>query len=383
MEAEVKRLVRRAAPACADLKPRRIGDSTLVYPFHPELAWMAARYLRTPSRALWALYQTESTRLEPLFEELVEAIASDERAWLGNDFGISVYAKDFEEFPAGQLQIQGTVKNAIIEAAAERRLRVHLETDRPDVLVSVRGSPPVVAVDLAGGSLHARGWRTDRSEAPLRENVAAQMLMLSRWDARTEALVDPMAGSGTIAIEAALMARGAPLRGDLQPAARRLPAFAELARSTVVAPDLFPVGSPRDRAPIVAHERNTKDLERLRGNAQRAGVLDQIGILHGDFRDLAPTRLAQAMSKDVLPDHGLVIVNPPYGVRLESGEDEDNLDELYARLRDWVLELGPGWRIAILALPDRIERIFGREPVLKKPLPNGGLGTYFCVFEQR
>ena len=60
MEAELKRLVRRAAPSCVDLKPKRDGDSSLIYPFHPELAWMAVRYLRTPSRALWSLYATTS-----------------------------------------------------------------------------------------------------------------------------------------------------------------------------------------------------------------------------------------------------------------------------------------------------------------------------------
>lgn len=379
MEAEVKRLVRRGAPSCADAKPKRDGDSTLIYPFDVELAWMATRYLRTPSRALWALYQTESLRLEPLYEELVELIADDERGWLADGFGVSVYAKDTDDFPAGQLQIQGTVKNAIIEGAARRGLRVHLETERPDLVISVRGTPAIVSVDLAGGSLHQRGWRLDRAEAPMRENVAAQMLMLSRWDARSEVLVDPMAGSGTLPIEAALMARGAPLKGDTQPLARRLPAFSALAKAAGGAVDLFP-GS---HAPIVAHERSTKELANLKANASRAGVGQAISILHGDFRDLAHDRLAEAMGRDALPEGGLVIVNPPYGVRLEHDQEEEGLDELYERLRDWVLELGPQWRLAILALPDRIERVFGNEPVIKKPLPNGGLGTYFCVFEQR
>jgi 23S rRNA G2445 N2-methylase RlmL len=382
MEAELKRLVRRAAPACVDLKPKRDGDSSLIYPFHPELAWMAVRYLRTPSRALWSLYATTSLRLEPLYEELVELVAADTRGWLADGFGISVYAKDFEEFPAGQLQIQGTVKNAIIEGAARRGMALHLQPERPDLLISVRGSPPVVSVDLAGGSLHQRGWRLDRAEAPLRENVAAQMLMLARWDPRHEALVDPMAGSGTLPIEAALMARGAPLRKHTQPLARRLPALAALAAASAEAPDLF----PGTHAPIVAHERSTRELERLRTNATRAGVGQAVTILHGDFRDLAPERLAAALSgdaTDILPEAGLVIVNPPYGVRLEADESDDNLDELYARLCDWVLGLGPRWRIAILGLPDRIERVFGREPDLKKPLPNGGLGTYLFVYSQR
>lgn len=382
MEAELKRLVRRAAPSCVDLEPKRDGDSSLIYPFHPELAWMAVRYLRTPSRALWSLYATTSLRLEPLYEELVELVASDTRGWLADGFGISVYAKDFEEFPAGQLQIQGTVKNAIIEGAARRGMALHLQPERPDLLISVRGSPPVVSVDLAGGSLHQRGWRLDRAEAPLRENVAAQMLMLARWDPRHEALVDPMAGSGTLPIEAALMARGAPLRKHTQPLARRLPALASLAAASAEAPDLF----PGTHAPIVAHERSTRELERLRTNATRAGVGQAVTILHGDFRDLAPERLAAALSgdaTDILPEAGLVIVNPPYGVRLEADESDDNLDELYARLCDWVLGLGPRWRIAILGLPDRIERVFGREPDLKKPLPNGGLGTYLFVYSQR
>jgi len=373
MEAEVKRLIRRASPREGDLRPKRNGDSTLVYPFDPELAWMAVTHLRTASRALWALYSSGSMRLEPLYEELVDWVATDNRGWLKDGFGISVYAKDVEAFPAGVLQIQGTVKNAIIEGASRRGMIVHLDADKPDVVISARGTPPQISIDLAGGSLHQRGWRLDRGEAPLRENVAAQMLMLSRWDPRSEPLVDPMAGSGTIAIEAALMARGAPLAADKSlPLAARLPAFKDM-----VAPiDLFP-GTP---PPIVAHERHTPDLDRIKSNAQRAGA--SIGVLHGDFRELSQARLAEALG-GAPSDHGLVIVNPPYGIRVGGGGDDAELDALYEDLKTWVLSLGPGWRIAMLALPDRVERVFGSGYTLKKPMPNGGLTTYFYVFSQQ
>lgn len=381
MEAELKRVSKRAMGGAAVERPRRADEQTLLYPFDLNLAWLAVSYLRTPSRVLWDLYAARAMRLEPLYAELMEWMKREDRGWLGSGLGISVEVKHTEGFPAGPLQLQGTVKNALIDGAQARGIALHLEPEHPDLLISVRGAPPVISIDLGGGSQHVRGYRLDRGEAPLRENLAAQMLILARWDARHEALVDPLSGSGTIPIEAALMARGAPLiRPPRVPLAARIPCFAPLAERTLV--DLFPGASP----PIIAGELDRKEIEGARRNARRAGVDDQVIFLEGDFRRLDRAALERAVTElrpkgmraDVDLSRGLILSNPPYGERLSAGED---LDPLYRDLRDFCLGMGSGWRAGFLIANPALEEIFARRPILKKPMSNARLRAQLVVYD--
>src|SRR5262249_1691373 len=152
------------------------------------------------------------------------------------------------DFEASPLQLRGVVKNAIIEALASRSVSAELEADSPEIVFVVRrsGIPEErrtsVGIDIGGGARHRRGARVAMGPAPLRETMAAQLIMLSRWDARTEPLVDPMAGGGTIPIEAAGLAAGAAIRRPLDLPLRNLAAFEDLPIQT---PDLFPGTVPR------------------------------------------------------------------------------------------------------------------------------------------
>ena len=374
MAAEVKRLARRALEDFRDIKPHRLDEQTLVYPFDEGLAWVATRYLRTPSRALWELYDVEARRLEPLFDEVQAWIANDEsRPWLFDGMRLSVRARDIREFPASASQLQGTVKNAIIEGAARRDLDVRLDPRRPDVHLEVRGTGGqlVVAVDLAGRGLHARGYRTERTEAPLRENLAAQVLMLARWDVRSELLLDPMTGSGTFAIEGACMARGRPLWAQgATVTADRL----ELLAPRPPAADLFADADPF----IVASDIDEGALRIARKNARRADVRNQVVWSTDDFRDMTGDHIAALCARRTgggePPRGGLVVCNPPYGERLEADAD------LSADLGRWWRSLGPGWRAAFL-VPDRdFPHWFGAEPKMTKPMANGPLKTTLFVF---
>src|SRR5436190_1344466 len=243
MEAELKRLVMRSPFDVRLEKPKREGEATLLYPFEPRIAWVAACYHRTSSRVSWDLCSSAAVRLEPLFDDLLPALSSDDRLPSGPSLRFSVEVGPSVDFEAGPLQLRGVVKNAVVEALASRGVASHVDADSPEIVFVVRraGTPDrrrtVVGIDIGGGARHRRGARVASGLAPLRETLAAQLIMLSRWDARTEPLVDPMAGGATIAIEAAGLAIGAAVRrpSDLHPL--NLAAFADLPRDV---PDLFP-----------------------------------------------------------------------------------------------------------------------------------------------
>ncbi len=377
MEAEFKRIVRRALDRAEVPAPRKLDPQTLAYPMTSDLTWVAVNHLRTPSRVYWRLFCLTARRLEPLHDELVERLCRHPIDWLADASRISVEVRRVGDFPAGPLQVRGAAKSAIMDAARHLGQTLQVDPDAPERLfvVEVRDDEIWFSVDLVGRSLHQRGYRRARGEAPLRENVAAQLLILSRWDPRREALVDPMAGSGTIAIEGAAMAQGRPLWCDgFKPLAARLPFMRNHQLAAPV--PLFADARP----PIVANEINSDTLSAIRANAERAGVADLVQVVHGDFRDLSPERLRQRTA-DV--DEGLVIVNPPYGQRAEGkGTGDPDIADLYEDLRTWWYHLGPGWRMGILSDHPAVPRIFGRRPALEKPVSNGPLKAWFRVYTE-
>ncbi len=228
-----------------------------------------------------------------------------------------------------------------------------------------------ISADTSGELLHRRGYRKEVAKAPLRETLAAAMLLASGWDGRRgEALLDPMCGSGTIPIEAALIARGiAPgLERDFQ--FMHWPTFnrdlwngiLEKARASVTNPTLDIVGADRDAGAIRAAMHN----------AERAGV-------GRDVRFSAES-LSGSIAKieNVANGEGWILTNPPYGVRV--GESED-LRDLYATLGN-ALETKRGWRIGILT-SDAVLAAQVRLPLRPRfSTSNGGIPVSFLVSEK-
>lgn len=377
MEAELKRIARRALgalPAAA----RRLDEQTLAYPFAPPLAWLAVRYARTPSRVLWDFAEISASRLEPLYAGLRSWLEEADPEWMLAGVGFSVEVKRADAFPAGPLQIRGAVKNALLDASATLGRPLVLEPERPTLPIRVEADAGStwVSLDLAGRSLHRRGHRALVGEASLKETLAAQILVLARWDSRVEALVDPMAGAGTLPLEAAFSAVGAPIwpRGVVPPVGG-VPPFRSLDPD---APDLFPGTPPR----IAAIEVHTPTYRALTENLARAGMGALVPAIHGDFRSVSPRVLAKRMGLSDLPRRGLVVVNPPYGERLVHGRGRDpELEALYTGLRDWWRGLGPGWRIAILGPGRPLKEVFGPSPRLAKPMKNGPLSVTLLVYD--
>ena len=202
-----------------------------------------------------------------------------------------------------------------------------------------------VSADASGALLHLRGYRQALAKAPLRETLAAAMLLGSGWDGAAP-LLDPMCGSGTVAIEGALLARRiAPGLASADRSPRRYafqewPDFdARLWGDSVAraAGEILPAAP----APILASDRDAGAVEAARANAERAGVPDDLAL---DVRALSAV--------EPPPGPGWLVSNPPYGVRV--GETE-GLRNLYAALGRTARAKLPGWTLALLSADRALE----------------------------
>jgi putative N6-adenine-specific DNA methylase len=384
MEAEFKRLVMRSPFDVQVEKPKREGESTLLYAFDPRAAWVAACYHRTSSRVSWDLWSSDAVRLEPLFADLLPALSSDDRLPGGKALKFSVEVGAASDFEASPLQLRGVVKNAVAEALISHGVEAVLDPESPDVVFVVRrvGNPEarrtVVGFDIGGGARHRRGARVAMGTAPLRETMASQLIMLSRWDVRTEPLVDPMAGGGTIPIEAAGLAVGASIRHPSELLLGRLAAFKGLPAEV---PDLFPGSVPR----VLALDSDAGRIPAMVGNLRAAGLTgaaheDSIVIAQQDVRTLTPDYVHRMLPLARSMKAGVFCFNPPYGVRIGAEEGEGHLLALYTAMGRAFARF-KGWRAACFVANPRFVEAFGHRPAMTKPATNAELRGAFLTYQ--
>ncbi|MFL5391979.1 MAG: class I SAM-dependent RNA methyltransferase [Myxococcales bacterium] len=197
-----------------------------------------------------------------------------------------------------------------------------------------------VSADSSGALLHQRGYRKAIGKAPLRETLAAAMLLASDWSGSTP-LIDPLCGSGTIPIEAALIARRIAPGASRSFAFQAWPSF-DGARWEAVRADAAEGVLPTAGVRISGSDRDTGAIQAAVSNAERAGVT----------ADLELTVRAISAIEDCNGGDGLMATNPPYGVRV--GEAA-GLRDLYARLGQILRAKCPGWRLAMLSANSRLE----------------------------
>jgi 23S rRNA G2445 N2-methylase RlmL len=377
MAAELVRVAQRALGRRPP-EPRKEGLGQLVLPFDRELAWAAVTYLRTPTRVVWDVYRSRAERLEPLYDELVADVAGDARPLVRDGDGISVEVRRVESFAAGERQIVGTVKNALVDGAARRRIRLRVDPHRPATRWVARlddAGELVVSIDLGGGSLSQRGWRSEAGPAPLREHLAAVLLMLARFDPRRDTLLDPMCGAGTIPIEAVHAARATPRAA---PTLRALgldrPSIAGGGPPFSSPGPLFPDAAPL----VVGCDIDLDALAAARDNARAAGVTADVTWQRADIAQLQPDLVADIARERgrPAPETGLLLANPPYGERL----DDRELEPLYVAIAAACRRFR-GWRAGFLVGSPLFERVFGMRPRVKKPLANANLRAYFFLYE--
>jgi len=196
-----------------------------------------------------------------------------------------------------------------------------------------------VSADSSGALLHFRGYRQAVAKAPLRETLAAAMLLAAEWRGET-ALVDPLCGSGTIPIEAALIARRMAPGHSRRFAFQRWPS-AKPATWSRLLDDARAAELPRSPISIVGADRDAGAIEASRANAERAGVSDDI------------TFVQQPISALRFETPSAVITNPPYGVRV--GETPD-LKNLYAQIGNVLRKQPADWSFGMLSADPNLER---------------------------
>jgi putative N6-adenine-specific DNA methylase len=226
-----------------------------------------------------------------------------------------------------------------------------------------------VSADASGALLHRRGYRQATAKAPLRETIAAALIAASGWDG-VAPLVDPLCGSGTIPIEAALRAMGIPPGKNRPFAAERWPGvshtvverarteLAEAAARTRSVPLPAIVGSDRDEGAVAA----------ARANAERAGVATET------------TFAVHALSDAAFPtgQRGWIVSNPPYGVRVG---DAGRVRDLWAQLGHVLRARAAGWRIALLSPEPALERQLRMPLRVVAQTSNGGIPIRLVVGE--
>lgn len=252
------------------------------------------------------------------------------------------------------------IKDAVCDKfMAVRHKRPDVDTKHPSIKIDafLDASTVTFYLDTSGDPLFKRGHRVLSVEAPLRENLAAGLLRLAGW-APNEVLLDPMCGSGTIPLEAALMGR------KIAPGQSRSFGFERL-----IVHDPKRWGHLREAsrikqlatvpAAIYASDWDPAAVKIAQRIFQGAGVGIDIRLRQSDVLDLeAPA------------ERGVIIINPPYGVRLSKPEE---LDQFYPKLGDWLKQRFSGWRAYIFTGDLRVPKLIGLAPSKRIPLFNGPL----------
>ena len=317
--------------------------------------------LRTGERVLLVLAEFEARTFEELFQ--------------------GVYRTNLEDFipKDGQFPVKGHCLNsqlmsvpdcqAIIKKAASKRLgEKYGVTWMPETGIkyqlqfSIMNDKVVLYLDTTGPGLHKRGYRAQGNEAPLRETLAAAMVMLTKYRGR-EFVWDPFCGSGTIAIEAALIARNkAPgmYRRFMAEAYPWVPMevwgqVREEAKSREFNGDYRILGSDND----------PKCVSLAIANARKAGVGNTI-----EFRDGDATKMS------IPAESGIIICNPPYGQRMLEQQSAQRLYQAFGRH----LKFADGWKKYIITSEPEFEHYFGRRADKKRKLYNGMIKCDYYMY---
>ena len=328
-----------------------------------EVCYAANLWSRIGSRVLWRVGQFGYGNENDLYAA-VRAIDWPEYFRVERTLRVNVTAQKspLKSLEFATLRIKDAVCDRFRDAGGRRP---DVERSNPDVRVHafLEGARGTLYLDTSGEPLFKRGWRAGQAEAPLRENLAAGIVMLSGWGPG-EPLLDPMCGGATLLVEAAAMARGR------APGARRAFGFEKLAVFDSALWEKLKreaQASSESNLRLYGSDTDPRALAAARRNLAAAGVERWVQLEQADVLE----RSAPAPA-------GVMLMNPPYGERMGS---EEELAGFYPKLGDALKKKFPGWRCYVFTADLRLPKLIRLEPSARTPLWNGALECRLYEFE--
>ena len=333
----------------------QIGRRMVSFKGDKEMMYRANFQLHTAIKILKPIYHFKASSADEVYEAVKQI---DWMEYLGNDRTFAVDAVVFSEEFRHSKFVSYKVKDAIVDQFREKTgSRPNISVANPDLRlhIHIADIDATLCLDSSGESLHRRGYRQESVEAPLNEVLAAGMIMLTGWQGDTD-FVDPMCGSGTLLIEAALIARNmAPGLFRKEYAFEKWPDFDA---------DLFDHIYNDDSQErefthhIYGYDIDMKAVNTARINVKAAGLTADITVENQDFKDFT-----QPAEKSIM------VTNPPYGERISTPDLLGTYRMIGERLKHQ-FQGNDAW---ILSYREECFEQIGLKPSLKIPLYNGSL----------
>ena len=320
-------------------------------------------WLRFAGRLLLKIGEFPATTFDALFEGVKNL---PWERWITPDGRFSVNARSVKSTLQSERTSQAIVKKAVVERLKDAYSVDWFAETGPEftIQVSVRKDQALLTIDTSGAGLHKRGYRTEAGEAPLKETLAAAMVQLSFWDGG-RLLVDPMCGSGTILIEAAMIARNIAPGLKESFASEEWPAIPPAAWASARAQAEAAIDHSGELQ-IFGYDVDAEAIAVARNNARRAGVGDDILFEVKDIHELW-----------IDQQYGILISNPPYGRRMAEYRE---INAIYITLNK-MLRKKKGWSVYILTADSKFPDYFKRgHPNRVRKLYNGTIRVNYYQY---
>ena len=342
----------------------RVEDGRVTFAGDEDAICRANIFLRTAERILLKVGQLHAVTFDELFEGIKALpwenyIPSDGKFWVAK--ASSVKSKLFS--PS---DIQSIVKKAIVERLkGVYSLQWFPETGAEyPIRISFMKDEAVVCLDTTGLSLHKRGYRTMVSKAPIKETLAAALLMLTPWH-KYRILVDPFCGSGTFPIEAAMMAANIAPGMNRSFTAEKWTNFVGRKYWYGAIDEANDLVDDQIETDIQGYDIDGDIIKAARQNAREAGVDHLIHFQQRPLSELSHPK-----------KYGFIVSNPPYGERLE---EKSHLPALYTEIGDRFRELD-SWSMYLITSYEVAEKYIGKKADKNRKIYNGMLKTYYYQF---
>lgn len=343
-------------------EPRIVSTGRVLFEAGIEAIPRANIWLRSADRVLIRIAQFDCMDFDALFET-TKSLPWER--WIGADFEFPVNGRSVKSQLSSVPAVQRTVKKAMVERlmAAHRTASLPETGVRVITEVALLDNVCTITIDTSGIGLHKRGYRDYVGEAAMKETLAAGLVLLSVWNPE-RALIDPFCGSGTIAIEAAMIGL------NLAPGRERdfdSAHWPEVPEEAWDAADEEARDLAKDKLPVTIHASDVAEdaLGLARRHAAAAGVDRVIHFSKREFAELS--------SKS---DYGCIVANPPYGVRLGETPEVENL----YRMMPQVFRKFPTWSHHILTAYPNFERVVGQPATRRRKLYNAQIECTYYTF---